>query len=69
VAEGIDELMTLCATELLVNDEPRCNKIPQPRPSIEQLLKAASVRLPDVLPCKGTIVATRKKLPKNRLNP
>jgi len=66
VAEGINELTTLCATEVLVNDEPRCNKIPQPRPSIEQLLKAASVRLPDVLPCKGTRVATRKKLPENR---
>jgi len=67
VAEGIDELTTLCATEVLVNDEPRCNKIPQPRPSIEQLLKAASVHLPDVLSCKGTRVATRKKLPENRV--
>ena len=69
VAEGIDELTTLCATEVLVNNEPRCNKIPQPRPSIEQLLKAASVHLPDILPCKGTRVATRKKLPENRLTP
>ena len=69
VAEGINELTTLCATEVLVNDEPRCHKIPQPRPSLEQLLKAASVRLPDVLPCKGTRVATRKKLPENRATP
>ena len=35
----------------------------------EQLLKAAAVHLPDVLPCKGTRVASRKKLPKNRLTP
>ena len=69
VAEGIDELATLCTTEILVNGKPRCHKIPQPRPSIEQLLKAASVHLPDVLPCKGTRVASRKKLPENRLTP
>lgn len=69
VAEGIDELTTLCATEVLVNDEPRCNKIPQPRPSVEQLLKFASVHLPDILPCRGTRVASRRKLPENRLTP
>jgi transposase len=69
VAEGIHELTTLCATEMLVNNEPRCNKIPQPRSSVKELLKAASVRLPDVLPCKGTRVATRKKLPENRVTP
>jgi hypothetical protein len=69
VAEGIHELTTLCATEMLVNDEPRCNKIPQPRSSVKQLFKAASVRLPDVLPCKGTRTATRKKLPENRATP
>ena len=69
VAEGINELTTLCATEILVNNEPRCHKIPKPRPSIEHLLKSASVHLPDILPCKGTIVATKKTLPQNRLTP
>ena len=69
VAEGIQELTTLCATEMLINDQPRCHKIPQPRPSVKQLLKAAAVRLPDVLPCKGFRVATRKKLPDNRATP
>jgi len=69
VAEGIHELTTLCAMEMLVNDELRCNKIPQPRSSVQELLKAASVGLPDVLPCKGTRVATRKNLPENRATP
>jgi hypothetical protein len=32
------------------------------------LLDAASVRLPDVLPCRGIRVATRKKLPENRVS-
>ena len=69
VAEGIHALTTLCATEVLVNGKPRCHKIPQPRPSVKELLKAASVRLPDILPCKGVRVATRKKLPENRVTP
>jgi len=67
VEEGIHELTTLCATEVRVNGRPRCNKIPQPRSSVKQLLKAASVHLPEVLPCKGICVATRKKLPENRI--
>lgn len=69
VEEGVHELTTLCATEVLVEGEPRCNKIPQPRPSVKQLLKFASVCLPEVLPCKGIRVASRKKLPENRLTP
>jgi len=69
VEEGIHELTTLCATEVLVKGEPRCNKIPQPRPSVKQLLKAASVCLPEVLPCKGIRVASRKKLRENRATP
>ena len=66
VQEGLDELSTLCATEWLVNGRPRCNCIPQPRPSVQQLLDAAAVRLPEALPCKGVRVATRRKLPENR---
>ena len=66
VQEGLDELTTLCATEMLVNGRPRCNCIPQPRPSVRQLLDAAAVRLPEALPCKGVHVATRSKLPENR---
>jgi len=69
VQEGLDELSTLCATELLVNGRPRCNCIPQPRASVRQLLDAAGVRLPEALPCKGVRVATRKKLPASRARP
>lgn len=69
VQEGLDELTTLCATEMLVNGRPRCNCIPQPRPSVQQLLAAAAVRLPEALPCKAVRVATRRKLPTNRATP
>jgi hypothetical protein len=67
VEEGIHELTTLCTTEMLVGGQPRCQKIPEPRSSIRQLLKAADVRLPETLPCKGIRVATRKKLTENRI--
>ena len=66
VDEGIGELATLCATEILIEGQPRCHQIPQARQSARRLLQAAKVRLPDVLPCSGVRVATRKKLPENR---
>jgi transposase len=62
VEEGLKELTTLCATEMVVSGRPCCNKIPQPRPMVSKLLERAKVRLPDALPCSGIRVATRKKL-------
>jgi len=62
VGEALKELTTLCATEMVVNGRPCCNKIPEPRPMVSKLLEAAKVRLPDALPCSGIRVATRKKL-------
>ena len=66
VQEGISELSQLCAIEMHVNGEPQCNKIPEPRESIANLLRSAKVKLPEVLPYKGIKVATRKKLTENR---
>lgn len=66
VEEGIKELSTLCATDMLVKDDPRCSKIPQPRKSVRELLKSAKVTLPEIFPCRGIRVATRKKLTSNR---
>ena len=67
VEEDIHELTTLCAIEMLVESQPRCHKIPQPRPLVKELLQAAAVRLPDILPCQGIRAARRKKLPDNRI--
>jgi Transposase DDE domain len=66
VQEGISELSQICAIEMHINGEPQCNKIPEPRESIANLLRAANVKLPEVLPSKGIRVATRKKLIENR---
>ncbi len=67
VQEGIDELSTLCMTEVTFKGKPGCNKIPVPRDSIEKLLSSAQVTLPEALPCRTAVVATRKKLPTRRV--
>lgn len=69
VEEGIKQLTQLCAIEMFINRKSNCNKIPEPRPLLRKLLRAAKVRLPEALPCSGIRVATRKKLPENRRTP
>jgi hypothetical protein len=66
VQEGLDELSSLCATEVLIQGSVRYKKIPTPRASVAELLRLADVKLPEVLPSRGVTVATRKKLPENR---
>jgi hypothetical protein len=66
VQEGLDQLAQLCATELLEADRVLCVQIPQPRPALEALLKAADVQLPQALPGPGDVVTTKRKLPDRR---
>lgn len=66
VEEGIKRAGQLCATEMLVNGKPRCHRIPEPRADVGTLFKAAGVAIPEVLPYRGIVVATRKKLSDNR---
>ena len=65
VAEGIDELGSLRGVEITIGNVT-CQKIPRPVGLSEKLLKSADVRLPDILPSRKVLVATRKKLPKER---
>jgi len=67
VEEGLNQLTTLCATQILVKDEVRCNQIPVPRELSQNLLKAADIHLPTALPCLGARVVTRKKLTERRV--
>ncbi len=62
VKEGIEELSALCSDEILIHKEPRCHRIPDPRPLSAELLKAAGVRLPKAIPSSGVEVATKRKL-------
>jgi transposase len=68
VQEGLDELATLCATQLLVDGAVQINGIPEPRKSVKELLEAANIRLPKYLPCSGIHVTTKKKLQSSRNN-
>lgn len=66
VQEGLNELTTLCSTEIYNQERLLCQQIPQPRPSVERLLNEAGVTLPQTLPCNGVIVTTKRKLPQRR---
>ncbi|MBW1806116.1 MAG: IS1634 family transposase [Deltaproteobacteria bacterium] len=68
VKEGINELSQVCAIEMRINNKPFCNRVPEPRASIRELLKKADVHLPEVFSANGKKVATRKKLTGRRKN-
>lgn len=67
VEEGLEQLTTLCATQILVKGEVRCNQIPIPRDLSQKLLRAADIHLPGALPQLGARVVTRRKLTKRRV--
>jgi transposase len=61
IAEGLDELASLRAVEMQIENVV-CQKIPEPTGLSEKLLNAANIKLPSVLPARKLHVATRKKL-------
>ena len=63
VPEGIDELGSLRGTIIEINGVS-CQRVPQPaKPDLAaELLEAAKIKLPPVLPLRGVHVVTRKKL-------
>jgi len=65
-SEGVKELASLCMTEVTIEKQTTINQIPAPRESVRQLLIAADVEIPLVLPYSGTKVYTKKKLPEER---
>jgi hypothetical protein len=66
IEEGLNQLQTLCATEISVDGGGSCLRIPTPSPSSLALLKALNIQLPKLLPHTETRVVTRKKLPESR---
>lgn len=68
IEEGIDELSSLCATEVLIGDVS-IQTVPAPRELGELLIKAADVTLPDAIPSRKVKVFTRKKLVEERRSP
>jgi transposase len=66
VKEGVDQLATLCLTEVRINDQAPYHQVPTPRDTLQRLLDAAQVRLPKVLPSRGVTVTTKTKLQNRR---
>jgi hypothetical protein len=66
IEEGIDELSSLCATEVIMG-EVFIQTIPRPREMGQLLLDRANVSLPDAIPCQKKTVFTRKNLVDERI--
>lgn len=66
VKEGIDQLATLCLTEVRIKDQAPYHQVPTPRDTLQRLLDAAQVRLPKALPSRGVTVTTKTKLQNRR---
>ncbi len=66
VQEGLDQLSMLCMTKVQIKNHAPFHQIPTPRKEIQELLDAVQIRLPQVLPSKGIIVSTKKKLSEQR---
>ena len=66
VQEGLEELKSLCTTQVVIKGRALLHNIPQPRASVQRLLEAANVALPTSIIDRGVRVSTRKKLTEER---
>jgi transposase len=66
VEEGINQLSSLCVTEVLVNGTVKDQLVPEGREQVKRLLALAKVPMPKKLRYSGGIVATRKHLKNSR---
>jgi len=66
VEEGLDQLSSLCVTEVMVNGTVRDQLVPEGRAQVKRLLELAQVDLPKKLRYTGRIVPTKKTLIKSR---
>jgi hypothetical protein len=69
VTEGLHALTTLCLVEVAPQHAASYHCIPTPRDAIARLLHSADIKLPKAFSLLGTRVATKKKLPSERLVP
>jgi hypothetical protein len=69
VTEGLHALTTLCLVEVAPQHAASYHCIPTPRDTIARLLHSADIKLPKAFSLSGTRVATKKKLPSERLVP
>ena len=69
VEEGLDQLKTLCVTEIQFPDGTVAHQIPEPCDQSRLLLDALGLKLPDALPKSHARVVTYKKLSARRKPP
>ena len=62
IQEGLDELSSIDTEEIWIGSK-KLSKIPTPRRTAAELLKAIDVKIPKCIVSLGTQVATNKKLP------
>ena len=62
VREGLNQLASLSVIEMTIKDGGSFHRIPTPRERSAELLKAAGIQMPTVLPNLGANVVTRKIL-------
>ncbi|MCX7020636.1 MAG: IS1634 family transposase [Candidatus Sumerlaeota bacterium] len=67
--EGVKVLDGIHSIELSFRGKQPVNTIPQPNVIAAKLLNAADIILPDAIPCRGVVVATKKKLAPERKTP
>jgi len=60
VKEDLDQLGKICSTEMVVEGQKSCHRIPSPGSTTTRLIEAANVRLPKALPQLGGYVGSRK---------
>ena len=66
IQEGLDQLASLCLTEIHFPNRPVSHRLPTPRDSVKQLLAAAQVRLPSKVVAAAPGVTTKTKLTDRR---
>ena len=64
--EAIDQLSSLCVTEVLVSGAVKDQLVPEGRAEVKKLLDLAKVELPKKLRYSGKIVSTKQKLNDSR---
>jgi hypothetical protein len=66
VQEGLDQLASLCLTEIRIPNQPPSYQLPTPRDSVQRLLEAAAINLPTKILPRKSAVSTKTKLTTRR---
>ncbi len=66
VLEALEALKQITLDRVTIAGYPAFQRVPTPRPTLQQWLEAADIELPQTLPDLGTDVVTRKKISESR---